>query len=204
MSGRGCYIVFEGIDGVGKSTQIDILIDKLGEKGIKAHYVHDTKGTERAKEIYLQVTDPESKITASEEIELFNLARKESLKVVDEILIGGDWCVADRSWYSTVAYQGNGRKQDVESVYELSNKAAFLKADLTIVLDLDVKIALSRAQERSNLDRFEQLDFEFHDRVREGFLDLVFTDNLPKIDANQSPEMVADEVWQLVKPLVRR
>lgn len=204
MSHRGCYIVFEGGDGVGKSTQIDLLIERLAKKSIKASYVHDTKGTKRAREIYRQVTDPENDFDPLEEVEFFNQARKESLPVIDEMLKSGEWCIADRSFRSTIAYQGYGREQDILTVFQLADEAAFLKADLTIVMDLDAETALKRAQKRSKLDRFEQLDLEFHDRVREGFLDIAVLDQLPVIDASQSQEEIAQEVWLLVKPWIGR
>lgn len=197
------YIVIEGIDGVGKTTVQKSLVERIIKFGLSALSVHDTRGTPASIIMYELVTSTDHHLLPETKLDLFNAARRETLRVVGERISAGQVCVADRSWYSSVAYQGYGEGMLPNDVYHRASEAAFLKADLTIVLDAPVAVAAERIGVRSAKSSwFEEQGAAFFQRVREGFWKLAERDNLPIIYASNGRRTVLEQVWNLVKPLL--
>ena len=166
------FIAFEGGEGAGKSTQEALLADALANAGYQVVRTREPGGTpagERIREILLS---PQfDGLDARAEALLFAAARGEhAARIIRPALERGDVVVCDRYLDSSVAYQGYGRDLGVQTIRDLSLWATNdLVPDLTIVLDIDPAIGLSRV---ANPDRMEAEPIEFHRAVRAGFLDL--------------------------------
>lgn len=178
MSSRGIFLTFEGGEGCGKSTQIALLEPVLTEAGLKVEVVREPGGTrlgERAREILL---DPASTgMTAMAELLLYQASRAQL--VAERILPAlsvGSVVLCDRFTDSTLAYQGYGRGLPGDEIETLSRMATGgLVPNLTIVLDVDPETGLARAA-HGGADRLEAEQMAFHERVRQGFLELAKAD----------------------------
>lgn len=180
----GGFITFEGIEGCGKSTQIELLKTYLEKKGLKVLPVREPGGThlgERVRAILLNSEgDGMAPLT---ELFLYEACRAELVeKVIAPALKSGLFVICDRFSDSTVAYQGFGRGLSTDIV--LLNKLASngLTPDVTFLLDLDPEIGLKRAMKRINSksglkeDRFEKESLDFHKKVRQGFIKIAKDD----------------------------
>lgn len=194
------FIAFEGGEGAGKSTQEALLAAALTERGHHVVRTREPGGTpagERIREILLS---PEfDGLNARAEALLFAAARGEHVaRVIRPALDRGDVVICDRYLDSSVAYQGYGRELGVETIRQLSLWATDdLVPDLTIVLDIDPAIGLSRLE---NPDRMEAEPIEFHRAVRAGFLDLASKDpdRYLVLPADQPREAIAAQILDRV------
>lgn len=178
MKRRGILITLEGIDGTGKSTQHRLLVRHLRSEGYKVVSTREPGGTavgERVRNILLASRTGE--LAPLAELALIYAARAQHLEeVVRPALARGEIVVSDRFNDASIAYQGYGRKLGVAAVRAFDRiVCGHTQADLTIVLDLDPRVALGRAQDReirrnSTRGRFEAAGLEFHQRVRAGYL----------------------------------
>jgi dTMP kinase len=179
MPGR--FITLEGGEGAGKSTQQRRLADWLRRGGREVVETREPGGSPGAEEIRtLLVTGTAGRWDAVTEALLHFAARRDHLRqTIEPALARGSWVVCDRFADSTMAYQGYGHglgRAPVEALYALV--VGSLKPDLTLVLDLPVAEGLARAGHRNGRgtqqeDRYEQMDLGFHERLREGFHDIV-------------------------------
>ncbi len=198
------FITFEGGEGCGKSTQSKLLYERLAEAGIPTVLTHEPGGTHLGDKIRQVLKhDNDTQISPLVELLLFNAARAQLLEeVIRPALAAGKVVVCDRYADSTIAYQSYGRGLALKSV-EQANEAATggLKPDLTILLDTEAERGLSY---KDREDRFERQDIAFHNRVRQGYLELYHKD--PQrwliIDAATDKKQVADIVWQKVSQLL--
>ncbi len=174
ISRRGIFLTFEGGEGCGKSTQIALLEPVLFEAGLKVEVVREPGGTrlgERVRDILL---DPASTgMTPVAELLLYQASRAQLVtERILPMLSVGSVVLCDRFTDSTLAYQGYGRGLPKEGIETLSRMATCdLVPNLTIVLDIDPALGLVRAA-RSGADRLEAEQMAFHERVRQGFLEL--------------------------------
>lgn len=174
------FITFEGIEGSGKTTQIQLLSNHLEEGGIDHLLTREPGGTPIGNRVRALVLDPAHRaMTPTCELLLYAAARAQHIEQVIRPALGdGRLVLCDRFTDATLAYQGHGRGLDLDlirSLHELEVLA--LKPDLTLIFDLDVRAALERARERDpashrHESRFELEDLKFHERVRQGYLDL--------------------------------
>lgn len=169
---RGKFITFEGSEGCGKSTQSKLLYEYLKKEGYPVLYLREPGGVKVSERIRELLLDPKSRIAASAETLLYMAARAE---VVDEIikpaLAAGKIIVCDRFLDSTIAYQGYGLGIDIKTIKAIGKFATQgISPDLTIFLDLAVKKGLKHRQ--FTKDRIEQRPFNYHERVRKGYLAL--------------------------------
>lgn len=192
---RGKFITVEGIEGVGKSTNIDYLVSLLKERGIEAVRTREPGGTpmaERIREMLLAHDDEPLPDIA--ELLLFFAAR--ALHIENKIrpaLQAGKWVVCDRFTDASRAYQGYGRGQDTARLEQLAAWVqGGLEPDLTILLDAPATIGMQRAARRSAADRMEVEKQEFFDRIRHGYLELAkaHPGRFEVVDASQDLEQV--------------
>ena len=204
----GKFITFEGGEGTGKSTHVALLAQRLRERGHDVVETREPGGTPQAEAIRsLLVSGDTEKWSAQAEALLNYAARDSHLNArIKPALASGDWVVCDRYLDSTRAYQGYAGGVDGSLLASLENAIVgdFLP-DLTVVLDLDPTIGLTRAQIRASEgstdeSRFEAKGLAFHTALRNAFLDIA--EHEPErcivLDASRSKEAIADDVWQTV------
>lgn len=200
MTARGRFITLEGGEGAGKSTQQRRLAAWLRQGGLDVTETREPGGSPGAEEIRaLLVTGAAGRWDAMTEALLHFAARRDHLlQTVEPALSRGSWVVSDRFADSTMAYQGYGHglgRDAITTLYDLV--VGTLSPDLTLVLDLPVAEGLGRAKARAdNEDRYERMDMAFHERLREGFHDIVARapERCVLIDASADEEAVAAQI----------
>lgn len=173
---KGKFITLEGVEGVGKSTNIEFIETLLTENRISYIKTREPGGTplaESIRELLLHKRDEPFDGTA--ELLLIFAARSQHLQQkIMPMINAGTWVLSDRFTDATYAYQGGGRQLSVQNISALENMVqGSLRPDLTIILDLPVEIGLQRAAQRSDKDRFESEEVAFFERVRAAYLDRV-------------------------------
>lgn len=206
-SGRGYFITVEGIEGVGKSTQVRIAVEHLRRLGKSVVETREPGGTEVGELIRTLVIGKGHPPMAREtELLLMFAGRAEHLdKVIKPALAAGSIVVCDRFTDASYAYQGAGRKIPKSRVEILENYLQGpLRPNLTLLLDAPVPLALARANDRSTADRFEAEGQAFFESVRTCYLQLgrVHNDRIRVIDATQPIERVAADIWVQVERLL--
>ncbi len=204
----GLFISFEGIDGVGKSTQIDLLEKHLGELGRKTLRTLEPGGTELGVEIRHLLLHRKGEVAPRAEALLYAADRAHHVATkVRPALESGTDVLIDRYLDSSVAYQGAGRELDSDEVRNLSLFAVQgLLPDLTILLDLDAQASLARrAKTGQEPDRLEREKVEFFEAVRQGYLTLAAAEpnRFFVVDANQSVEEMAAVIRTRVDELLK-
>ena len=201
---RGLFIALEGGEGAGKSTQGWLLTEHLRARGLDVVHTREPGGTPAAEAIRAVVLSPEfAGLDMRSEALLFAAARGEhAARVIRPALERGSIVVCDRYIDSSVSYQGVGRDLGADAIRELSLWATQgLVPDLTIVLDIDPTVGLTRIEEP---DRLEAEPVEYHLRVRQAFVDLAQADpaRYLVIDASQDVDLIAATISARVDPLL--
>lgn len=198
--GKGLFITFEGGDGCGKTTQINLLDEYLRNKGYKTLLTREpgSKGLGvKVREILLNYDGEVSPVCESF---LFLADRAQNIDcIIKPALEAGAIVICDRHTDSSVAYQGYGRGLDIERIKMLNNIATSgLKPDLTIVLDVDVETSQTRVG--SEKDRMESAGLEFFERVRQGYLDIAKQEpeRVKVVDSKQTIEEIHKQILELV------
>ena len=207
----GKYIVIEGHDGTGKSTQVGIVRQKLSDLGIESIEFHEPAGSPIADEIRTILKNGVLKRDAMTEALLFSAARHDIwLTQALPALADGKWVIAARNYYSTLAYQGYGQNLDlnlIESITQQSTDDQYMTPDLAVILDLDdEKIRAKRIEARGQLenpDAFESKDNIFQSAVRSGYIKVAKSRKIPIISASQSIDQVADAIWIHIEKLLQ-
>jgi len=197
MTGR--FITVEGIEGVGKTTNIDFIHRQLLAAGREVLLTREPGGTPLAEAIRGLLLDPEyTGMDARCELQLVFAARAEHLaRVIRPALAQGKWVLCDRFTDATYAYQGGGRGIETGIIAALETLVqGDFRPDLTLLLDVPVATGLARAGKRGSLDRFEQEQVEFFERVRACYLDMArrHAARYRVIDAAQPLEQVQQEL----------
>jgi dTMP kinase len=202
----GCFITFEGTEGGGKSTQINLLAARWRERGLNVRTLREPGGTPIGEEIRhtLQHSFQNQAMTAEAELLLMNASRAQLVReVIRPALRAGEIVLCDRFYDSTIAYQGYGRGLDLETVRRvIAFAVGDTRPDLTIVLHvpIDVSEARRKAREAKQRDRMEELDRKFFERVEAGFKAIASAE--PKrvrvLDATQSIEQIQEQIWSMV------
>lgn len=213
MTVRGRFITFEGLDGSGKTTQIEKLAAGLRAQRIRVHLTREPGGTPFGETIrHLILDSTTSKLAASTELALMFAARTQHLdEVILPALEAGEYVLCDRFTDSTEAYQGGGRQLGSKPVLVLNRVlCADLQPDLTILLDCDLNFSLNRARHRNLVttaaghwdeNRFEQEDRDFFLRVYEAFHAIAQREpkRVAVIDARGTPEETHQKVLATVQ-----
>ena len=201
---KGLFITFEGADGCGKTTQMELLAEYLKNNGKDVLLTREpgSKGLgEKVREILLNYDGP-----VSDRCESF-LFLADRAQHIDTIVVpavdAGKIVLCDRHIDSTVAYQGYGRGQDIEQINKLNMIATNnRKPDLTIVFDIDVETSMSRVG--SEKDRMESSGTEFFNKVRHGYLEIAKQEpqRVRVLDSAKSIEEIHESVIKLINSLV--
>ncbi|MBG3019328.1 dTMP kinase [Proteus sp. DFP240708] len=196
------FIVIEGLEGAGKTSAIQTVIDTLKEQGItNLAFTREPGGTplaEKLRELIKQGIDGE-KVTDKAELLMLYAARVQLVEnVIKPALAEGKWVIGDRHDLSSQAYQGGGRGLDKDLMLSLRNTVlGDFRPDLTLYLDLDPAIGLARARARGELDRIEKESMDFFYRTRERYQALAKgDDSIITIDASQAIEKVQADIRQ--------
>jgi dTMP kinase len=213
----GCFITFEGIEGCGKTTQLDMLKRTLSHLSPLCLFTAEPGGTPLGVEIRkILLSSSSLAISGQAELFLFSAARFQHMQdVIIPALDVGGIVFCDRFTDATIAYQGYGRKIGL-SFIEAINSFATLgrKPDLTILFDVPPEVSLNRAITRISRkskkqpaeDRFEREDLAFHQAVRDGYLMLAKKDpqRIRIVNADRTIEAIHHEVIDILKPFLDR
>ena len=204
---KGFFITLEGGEGAGKSTQIQLLKSELEKMGKEVLLTREPGGTHGGELIRPLLVSGKTDWDAVSETLLFSAARRDHLiHKIWPALKEGKVVLCDRFADSTLAYQGYGRENNsdiqekVKSIYKIV--AGDFEPDLTLILDIDPKIGLKRSCERygNTEKRFENMDFSFHENLRQGFLKIAL-DNPERcyiVEADRTLEEVHADIMKIV------
>ena len=199
------FFSLEGIDGSGKSTQIDMLIEALQKDGYEVVKLREPGGAKISERIRELLLDPSFKGIMDDKTELllYNAARAQVIaEIIKPALDAGKIVIADRFAWSTFAYQGHARRLGAELVQSLTEiTCGNCFPELTVVLDITVERSRARTAKRGEApDRLESEKLDFFERVREGYLAAArdYSDCVTAIDADRTPEEVFEDLKKLV------
>lgn len=202
---KNAYIVVEGLEGAGKTTAINIIVETLNEAGMQDIVVTREPGStplaEKLRELIKTSIEGE-KITDKAELLMLYAARVQLVEnVIKPALTSGKWVIGDRHDLSSQAYQGGGRGIDYQLIKALRDFVlGDFKPALTFYLDLSPYIGLQRARVRGELDKIEKESLAFFERTRARYLELTTSDKTTCIiDASQSIQKVQDNIRKILQ-----
>ncbi len=209
------FITLEGIEGAGKTSQIENMVTFLNDRGYACRTTREPGGTAIGAQIRAVLLDPANHdLDPGAELLLYVADRVQHIRtVIAPHLADGKVVLCDRFFDATLVYQGYARGLDKALIRDLHHLVCRdLKPDLTLLFDLDPKVGLARAWRqidngnRTNLEsRFEQEKIDFHRKVREGYLELarMEPDRFRRIDAQRDPQQVAGAVEAALSDFLR-
>jgi dTMP kinase len=203
MSGK--LIVFEGVEGCGKTTQIQLCFQWLESLNIPVLLTREPGGTELGKDLRALLLEKSPSKPVEEVTELLLYAADRAQHIQEELkpnLATGKFILCDRYTDSTIAYQGYGRGLDMSLINNLNQIATGgLTSDITIWLDVDVEVGLSRKRGQAKLDRIEQETMDFHRRVQQGYTKLAASNSsrIVRIDGNNSQDIVQKNIQDILQ-----
>ncbi len=201
---RGLFITFEGADGCGKTTQIELLKEYLDKKNIGNILTREPGGSDLGVHLRKILLHYEAPVSNVAETFLYLADRAQHIEYkIKPALEEGKVVLCDRHTDSTLAYQGYGREQNLDEIKHLNKIATQgLVPDLTIVFDVETEVAQKRLQ--GEKDRLEAEGMEFHRKLRKGYLDIA--ENEPErvkiVNANQNIERVFQDTIKVVEEIL--
>lgn len=206
----GLFISFEGIEGCGKTTQIERLSATLHRKAIRHTVTREPGGTAVGDGIRRILLHSETiHLTPAAELLLFYASRSQNIEeIIQPVLARGEVVICDRFFDASVAYQGYGRGLPLQLIDQLTELVcARSRPDLTLLLDIDPKVGLARARARNSEQledegRFEAEELDFYRRVRNGYLELAGRnpERITTVSAESTVEAVEAEIWKILEP----
>ncbi len=200
---NGLFITFEGIDGCGKSTQLNLLATHLKSLGHTVCITRNPGGSEFGKALRDILLHSKGYVPSFSETLLFIADRAEHMEtVVLPALNAGHIVLCDRHLDSTVAYQGYGRGLDIDLIHQLNHQAIQGRLpDLTFLLDGEPELLSQRVQERGEADRLEAETLSFFKRTRQGFLEIAssYPERVKKLDATKDITSLQQDVLTFFK-----
>ena len=206
------FVSFEGIEGCGKTTQVELLATFLSQRGIPHLVTREPGGTRLGDLIRKILLDPgNSEMEPLTELFLYAADRAQHIaQVIRPALESQQWLICDRFADATTVYQGYGRDQDLAFIQQLNEMATQgIWPRLSLLLDCPVEVGLDRARQRivetsleGREDRFEQQDFAFHQKVREGYLKIAAQNpnRFIILDATLDQKQLHQEIVTLLEP----
>jgi dTMP kinase len=212
---KGLFITFEGTEGCGKSTQIELLGKTLRVLGYRVHMLREPGGTPVGEEIRHTLKHSKANVAMTPETELLlvNASRAQLVReLIRPALVVGDVVLCDRFYDSTTAYQGHGRGLDLSLVKSVVDFAVGdTRPNLTLFLHVPPEVSAERLLSRQSIlpfirDRMEEGDRNFFARVAKGYEAIVAgePDRVRVVDANAPIDVVCSRVWELVQPILPR
>lgn len=200
---KGIFITFEGPEGSGKTSVSSYVVKELLLRGYDVVSTREPGGIEIAEEIRQVILDPKNtKMDVRTEALLYAASRRQHLiERVRPALAENKVVICDRFIDSSLAYQGHARNIGIDEVLKINEFAIEgLFPDLTIYFDIDAQAGLKRIKNRNFLDRLDQEDISFHNKVVEGYaiVNEMFKDRIQKIDASQSLDEVREKTLELI------
>ena len=206
---KGKFITFEGADGGGKSTQVQLAAEWLRKQGYDVITTREPGGTVLAEKVRELVLDPALPLNTTSQSLLYLAARSEHVeKVIKPAVYTGKIVLCDRFSDSTLVYQGLSVGKKLEELAELRRLCSFatagLEPDLTLVLDGRPEVLATRREQRGVTDRYEQQGLDFQHRLRDGFLTLAKAEpaRIKVLNAEGSTEEVAEAVQKALAKLL--
>lgn len=205
---KGRFITVEGIEGVGKTTNIEFIRQWLDTRDKDVVVTREPGGTVLGEAIRELLLNPAYKgMDAMCELQLVFASRAEHLaQVIWPAIEKGQWVLCDRFTDATYAYQGGGRGLDTQKIAELEQCVqGDFRPDLTLLLDVSVETGLERAGKRGELDRFEQEQHDFFQRVRDAYLDIARQDaaRCKLIDASLTLDKVQQQLGNVLTEMLQ-
>ena len=198
---KGKFITFEGIDGAGKSSHVEWLAEWLRARGLVVHVTREPGGTELGEKLRTLLLN-EPMHLETETLLMFAARREHLARLIEPALARGEWVVCDRFSDATYAYQGGGRGLDRAKFLALEHWVhEHLQPNLTLLFDLPLDVARERIALASRvLDRFEQERADFHERVRQAYLERAHQNpsRIQIVDANNALENIRKSLEQIV------
>ena len=203
---KGKFITIDGVEGAGKSTQIDLICSYLHRKGIEVVRTREPGGTEVGEKIRSVLLDVENQEMHSDtELLLMFSSRNELIQnKIIPALNDGYWVVSDRFTDASFAYQGGGRMLNLDRIAELEDWVlGDFKPDLTLLLDVSVEVGMARIEARAAKDRIELEEREFFERVRSVFISRseVFPERIKLLDASGAVDDIHSKIRALIDSL---
>lgn len=195
----GLFITMEGPDGAGKTTQIDLLRDYLSGKGYDIIVCREPGGTPISEAVRQVILNKDfTEMGNMTELLLYAAARAQLMEeVIRPALLEGKIVICDRFVESSAVYQGIGRNMGIDLVYQVNQFAiGDTVPDLTIMIDLNAEIGISRKKKQAELDRMEREALDFHERVVDGYRQLsqLFPERIYKVDGNRTIEEIHQKI----------
>lgn len=198
---KGKFITFEGIDGAGKSSHVDWLAEALRRRGHVVHVTREPGGTELGEQLRGLLLN-EAMHLETETLLMFAARREHLARLIVPALARGEWVVCDRFSDATYAYQGGGRGLDRAKILALEHWVhEHLQPDLTLLFDLPLDVARERIVLANRvLDKFEQERADFHERVRQGYLERAHVSpaRFRIVDANRPIENIREQLEKII------
>jgi dTMP kinase len=203
----GKFLTLEGTEGVGKSTNLAFVRDWLQARNIEVIVTREPGGTPLAEEVReLLLAKRDEAVNQTAELLLVFAARAQHIaQIIKPALERGAWVLSDRFTDATFAYQGGGRGLDKNIIQQLEVMVqGDLRPDLTLILDIDVKLGLTRASQRGELDRFESETLDFFERVRAAYRERAISNpaRYAIVDAGQTLEKVQQDIDRVLQKLI--
>ncbi len=203
---KGKFITIDGVEGAGKSTQIDLIYSYLHRKGIEVVRTREPGGTEVGEKIRSVLLDVENQEMHSDtELLLMFSSRNELIQnKIIPALNDGYWVVSDRFTDASFAYQGGGRMLNLDRIAELEDWVlGDFRPDLTLLLDVSVEVGMARIEARAAKDRIELEEREFFERVRSVFIrrSEAFPERIKLIDASGAVDDIHSKIRALIDSL---
>lgn len=201
---KGKFITFEGIDGAGKSSHVEWMAEALRQRGRVVHVTREPGGTELGEQLRTLLLN-ETMHLETETLLMFAARREHLARLIEPALARGEWVVCDRFSDATYAYQGGGRGLDRAKILALEHWVhEHLQPDLTLLFDLPLDVARERIVLANRvLDKFEQERADFHERVRQAYLERAHASpaRFRTIDANRSIDDIRKQLEVIVSSI---
>jgi len=209
---KGLFITFEGTEGCGKSTQVELLAQRLQALGHRVRTLREPGGTPIGEEIRhtLKHSNNNAAMTAEAELLLMNASRAQLVReIIRPALAAGEIILSDRFYDSTIAYQGYGRRLDLKMVQAVIDVAVGpTRPDLTVLLQVPPQVSDERLRSRQSTlpfvrDRIEEADKDFFERVVQGYRAIAAAEpgRIQVVNGSGGIENVCAKIWEIVQPI---